>query len=177
MHIRPATLDDAPSIARLHAESWQTAYRGMLSDAYLDGEALAERSALWHKLMHSPLPDQYVVVAELDEQIVGFACAFGKSDERWGTHLDNLHVAYQHKGRGIGTLLMAHVAAWADAAYPGQGLFLWVLEQNIPARRFYERLGAIDAGAGSWDPPGGGSVTVLRYAWPSVQPLLVPRSE
>ena len=37
MQIRLATLADAEAIAHVHAESWRTAYRGALSDAYLSG--------------------------------------------------------------------------------------------------------------------------------------------
>ena len=38
---------DANAIAAVHAESWRTAYRGILSDAYLDGPIDAERRRLW----------------------------------------------------------------------------------------------------------------------------------
>ena len=34
--LREGTEHDAAAIAQLHADSWRSAYRGMLSDEYLD---------------------------------------------------------------------------------------------------------------------------------------------
>jgi hypothetical protein len=44
--LRDATEHDSPAIARLHADSWRSAYRGMLSDDYLDHRAHSERAAV-----------------------------------------------------------------------------------------------------------------------------------
>ena len=41
--LRPAQASDADALAALHAGSWQRTYRGMMSDAFLDGEALDNR--------------------------------------------------------------------------------------------------------------------------------------
>src|SRR5260370_3616130 len=42
--VREARPEDWPAIAELHVKSWQSAYREILSDAYLDGEAADERA-------------------------------------------------------------------------------------------------------------------------------------
>lgn len=44
---REAEATDADKIATLHAESWKRAYRGHLSDAYLDGPIEDERRSVW----------------------------------------------------------------------------------------------------------------------------------
>ncbi len=36
MRVRPATIDDARSIAELHIRSWQWAYKGLIPDSYLE---------------------------------------------------------------------------------------------------------------------------------------------
>ena len=77
---------------------------------------------------------------------VGFACAYGSEHDRWGTKLDNLHISPSKKRKGIGTKLLADVASWSSKNYPGKGIFLWVFEQNLPARHFYEHLGGIITG-------------------------------
>jgi ribosomal protein S18 acetylase RimI-like enzyme len=165
MRIREANKDDAGNIARLHAASWRNAYRGALSDAYLDGPIEAERSELWRGRFERPGANQFVAVAESFDQIVGFVCAYGGHDPQWGTFLDNLHVAKGHEAQGIGTRLMGEVASWSAEAYPLQGIYLWVLESNIPARRFYERLGGENAGSGLWDAPDGCALPKLRIVW------------
>ena len=163
--IRPAGRPDAKPIARLHADSWRTAYRGALSDAYLDGPIDAEREALWAERLARPAADQYVVIAESDGQAVGFLCAYGGQDPRWGTFLDNLHVAPALKRRGIGARLMSELAAWSARLHPGQGIYLWVLASNRAAQRFYEQMGGENAGRDMWTPPDGSALPKLRIAW------------
>ena len=172
MNIRTADKEDAEAIALLHAESWRVAYRGMLSDAFLEGDIIADRLNTWQQRLAAPTDDRLTIVALEDQEIVGFACAFGKEDAIWGTLLDNLHVRTERKGQGIGRRLIIEVARWTYRQYPDSGLFLWVLEANESARRFYDRLGGQDKGQSVWEPPGGGSLVRLRYAWPNLEPLL-----
>jgi ribosomal protein S18 acetylase RimI-like enzyme len=172
MRIRQATERDADSIAQLHAQSWRTAYRGALSDAYLDGPIEAERIELWRGRFAQSAPNQFIAVAESPEKIVGFVCAYGGDDGRWGTFLDNLHVALEHKRQGIGAQLMGAVASWSARAYPGRGVYLWVLQSNIAAQRFYARLGGENAGSDVWTPPDGSALPKLRIAWRDAEALL-----
>ena len=172
MHIRIAVPTDAPSIAALHAASWRIAYRGALSDEYLAGDILSERNSIWAERFFSPPPNQYVAVAEIDNQLVGFACAYAGHDARWGTLLDNIHVVHALQRQRIGTQLMSSVASWCALNHPHEGLFLWVLKSNAPAQRFYENLGAVKAGSDIWSPPGGGAIPRFRYAWQNVETLL-----
>lgn len=172
MKTRLADIGDVAAIANLHAESWRVAYRGMLTDGYLDRQIHSERLALWEQRFHSPAPNQHVCVAEVDDEIVGFACTYGGEDARWGSFLDNLHVAPGHKRLGIGKALMRQAAEWSLAGYPKCGLYLWVLESNTPAIHFYEKLGGVRSGDGIWCPPDGGSYVKFRYAWSNLEPLL-----
>lgn len=171
MRIRDALKSDADDIARLHAASWRTAYRGALSDAYLDGPIEAERANLWRGRLAQPAGNQLAVVAESAGKMVGFACAYGGEDQRWGTFLDNLHVTPDLKRRGIGAQLMDAVAAWSEKNYPGQGIYLWVLGSNLAAQRFYARLGGENAGTDLWTPPDGSALPKIRYAWRSAEVL------
>ena len=42
---------DFPQVATLHAESWRRHYRGAYSDAYLDGDVVADRLEVWGERM------------------------------------------------------------------------------------------------------------------------------
>jgi len=171
--IRIAGPNDAAAIAALHAESWRNSYRGILADDYLDGRILLERIAVWRERFRAPKPRQYVVVAEDQGAVVGFACAYGNADDRWGTNLDNIHVLPAQKRKGIGAGLIANVASWSSENHQGKGLFLWVFERNLPARHFYERLGGVVAGDTIWTAPEGTLVKQLRYAWKDPAELIV----
>ncbi len=67
--------------------------------------------------------------------------------------------------RVIGKRLMRAIAARSHRHYPDTGLYLSVVAANLPARRFYEALGAINQESWLWEPPSGGQVTAPRYVW------------
>lgn len=170
---RSARSSDAHAIAALHTDSWQRAYRGLLPDAYLDNEVEADHAALWQRRFNDP--DQHTVtltlVAEVESELLGFAHSVVDDDAEWGTLLDNLHVRHDARRLGIATQLMAETAARLHARAPGSpGLSLWMLEDNAPARRFYDALGGRVVGSGI-SPEGGGSAPALRYSWPELDAL------
>jgi GNAT superfamily N-acetyltransferase len=165
MTIRMAEPADADVIAQLHARSWHTAYRGVLSDAFLDGPLLADRQALWRaRFAEVNRTGQMVLVDEEAGKILGFACAFLDADPEWGTLLDNLHVVPESKGKGLGRQLMAEVANQILKLNRTR-LHLWAFEQNHAARRFYERLGGIITTSHAESAPDGREVNAVRYCW------------
>lgn len=162
--IRFAKPEDADAIAELHAASWRSAYRGMLSDAYLDGGVLEERRDLWRRrLQTEPGLDQGVLVAEEDGSLVGFICIFLEAEPGQGPLLDNLHVRPDRKGGGLGQRLIREGIAWMRTRGTFERWHLWVLEANLPTRLVYEHLGweaverVIHAG------PDGTRIPVWRY--------------
>ena len=118
--------------------------------------------------MTSPAANQYVVVAEREGELVGFACVYGADDERWGSLLDNLHVRTDLHRSGIGRRLVGEVARWCAEHYPDHGLYLWVLGQNTNGRAFYARIGGTDVGGEHREANvGGGGIVneIRRIAW------------
>lgn len=175
MSIRSAGPADAVAIAALHTNSWQLAYRGILRDDFLDGALPENRRALWReRLAAKPSGDQLILIDEDAEQIRGFACAFLNSDPQWGTLLDNLHVNPNVKGQGLGRQLMFEVAAWS-LKNDCPRLHLWAYEQNLAARRFYERLGGSLTECCAELAPDGEQLNAVRYCWPDLSGLINAR--
>jgi GNAT superfamily N-acetyltransferase len=180
--LRPAGAGDAPAIARLHAESWRRHYRGAYADAFLDGDVLADRLAVWHQRLSTPDPQRVTVVAENDGAVIGFAHAVVDEDPAWGALLDNVHVAHDHKRLGIGTLLMAASARVAVERARLPRLYLWVLEANVAAQAFYRARGGTPVERRPVPPPGGvpgrltGDPLAIRYVWPEPT-VLVAQAE
>lgn len=170
---REAIPDDIEGIARLHVTSWQENYRGAFSDTFLDAEAIIERRLTWHERLNNPEPGQFVYVAEWKGAIVGFVCAYFDHSSKYGTLLDNLHVAAGIKGRGIGTGLMGLVAQAIKARELHTGLYLWVLAQNKEAHDFYRKRGGEKIETVEGHDIGDRSVMKTRFFWKFPEDLLL----
>ncbi len=176
--LRRAGAADAGAIAALHAESWRRHYRGAYSDAFLDGDVLEDRLVVWRERLAAEEDARVTIIAEAGAP-VGFVNAYLAADPRSGTLVENLHVARDVQRGGLGRRLMAAVAEVCCSRARGEGMYLWVLEQNAPAQAFYEAIGGRPGESARVEPPGGvpgrlyGSPRKLRYVWPA--PLTLRR--
>jgi ribosomal protein S18 acetylase RimI-like enzyme len=173
VRFRHATPDDVAAIARLHAQSWREHYRGAYSDAFLDGEAFADRLAVWHGRLGGSDPSRFTIIAESGAAAAGFAHAILDEDPVLGAVVQNLHVTTTMQRQGIGSGLVAEVARTVVDQRPASGLHVWVREQNGPATTFYQALGGTPAGRKLGGPfADGGRTAVLCLAWPSPATML-----
>jgi len=89
-------------------------------------------------------PAAEAVVAEHEGRVIGFALFFTNFSTflgKPGLYLEDLYVQPAHRGGGVGRALLTHLAALANAR--GYGRFEWsVLDWNVDAIRFYEKMGA-----------------------------------
>ena len=173
MLYRIANINDLEELASLHAESWRNSYRGIFSDNFLDNDVWNDRKQAWVSRLSSPKRNQHILVAIDDNEMCGFICAFGDESIKWGTFIDNLHVAKIAQDKGVGKQLMYLTAQWADETFEHKGMYLEVLEDNLNARHFYHRLGAKHQETNLWQPPGSDTeVNELLYVWESNHVLL-----
>ena len=163
---RAAQPRDAEAVASLHARSWRENFRGEFTDAFLDGDLPGERLRVWRGRLDRPAENQFVQVALDGANLVGFVCAYGAHDPRWGSLIDNLHVADAAKKTGVGSSLMRQAGAWLASRFADQAVHLLVLESNSAARRLYERLGGRSAEVFTTETHGGAVVRSCRYVWP-----------
>lgn len=171
--LRPMRADDADAVALLHATSWRSAYRGLLTDEFLDHGVVADRQAVWRERLLGPAaaPAFGFVVEDAEGRLIGFTYVLLHHDPVWGTLIDNLHVHPEHKGGGLGRQLLHAVACKLGAEHT-QPLFLWVLDGNEPAKRFYARMGAEFAEQSMAPPFGGVSLPEWRCVWRHPSSLL-----
>ena len=166
-----ATLSDAEAIAQLHADSWRRTYRGIYTDEFLDADLVGERLGVWRKRLSQEPTNRFVCVAEDDDRLAGFVCGFADADPSWGSLIDNLHVAIDVRRRGIASELMRRAGDWFAANASSSGAYLWVLEANAGARRFYEALGGTNAEIVFRKLESGNPGKVCRYTWPDASQL------
>ena len=170
--LRDAQLTDATTIAQLHAQSWRQTYRGIYSDAFLDHNVLEDRYTVWQERLTTPRQQQQVILAEQATTLVGFACLFIDDDLQFGTLLDNLHIAAQWQGAGIGKQLLQACATRISDLSKNHKLYLWVYETNERARKVYERLGAVHHETVDQPTASGTPARACRYVWEDVSVLL-----
>ena len=143
LRIREAEPQDAAAIAELHVRSWQTAYRGQLTDDYLDGLNVQERLDQHRQSLESPMPGWRTWIAEEDGRPVGFAVTGPSQDSDADPKTAELYAIYldpDRVGTGLGRSLFEHSVG--DLRSRGfTTATLWVLETNELARRFYEIAG------------------------------------
>lgn len=140
--IRQPTLEDADAIARVHALSWQSTYRGIVPDEFLDDIDVAVWAERHRRNMAEDPVDFVSHVAEAHGEIVGWALGGPNRDDslEYASELFTIYLHPDYLRRGIGRRLMAAVAGSLLAAGSGS-MLVWVLSENRPARRFYEALG------------------------------------
>jgi len=121
--IRAAREDDAVAIAQAHID--------------------ARRIAMpWLPVVHTfeetvqffgdfVIPNQVVLVAELEEGVVGLIAIEG-------AYVEHLYIAPAHQGIGIGEALLQKAKELRPV-----GLMLWTFERNHRARAFYEKRGFV----------------------------------
>jgi GNAT superfamily N-acetyltransferase len=166
VNVRPAGPADAPGIAAVHVGSWRNAYRGMLPDAFLDGLDVERRTAGWFRQLGDPDPRARVLLAEDPAgTVTGFVHLVPTRDDDGDDttgEVTSIYVSPESWGTGAGRALMA---AAVDAATQAgfATLTLWVLRDNVRARRFYEAAGWAPDGATKDDVVAGTAVTEVRY--------------
>lgn len=165
--IRGATTADLAAIAEIHASSWRAAYRGIFSDAFLDGDLLEERKTRWSGIAERMGPRDNLLIATDGKGTVGFIAGWTSvtlgCEDGYGLYIDNLHVRPDLRGNKYGESLFRALAGHATANMKVRA-YLWLLDGNAPAHRFYHRLGGRD-GEHRMIELGGRTVGETRIVW------------
>jgi len=167
LSIRRAQPSDAEALAVLHVRAWQWAYRGQLPDEYLDRlTGTIERRVEWRRAALENITSEYRTwVAEFDGRIIGFADTGPVEDLDPEAKIAKLYTLYLDEtvvGQGVGRALLIH--AMDDLARRGyREAILWVLDNNLRARRFYEAAGWYEDGATQVESLGDVEVREVRY--------------
>ncbi len=163
LSIRMASVDDKAEVARVHVRTWQVAYRGLLPDEYLDQLRPEDRVARY--TFASDAPNQGATLVALDDGAIGGFTLFGGSRDGDLPDAGEIYAIYvdpDQWGAGAGRRLLANARSRLDEMC-FRDAFLWVLDGNDRAQRFYE----ID----QWSPDGirrheeiwGITVSEVRY--------------
>ncbi len=162
--IRRADRSDAVTIASIHIASRRSTYKSFYAETYMAGPIEQDTRAIWaSRLVGNDVPT--VLLADQLGLSVGFLAWVPAHDPIHGGMIDNFHVLPDHKCKGIGRLLFREICAISAREQPGQPLFLWVYEENAPARQAYARLGGVECDRISKPLPDGNMAGAVRVVW------------
>ncbi|MFT9495252.1 GNAT family N-acetyltransferase [Anaerosolibacter sp.] len=142
--IRYATLVDSNILGEIHSESLQEAFKSIIPDHILNEEFCAERRAKGFTRELSEASPKTAIAFEGNES--AGLISFGKSrydnnDTPW-IEIWRVYIIPKFWGNGLAKDLME----WAVKEVQEKNftnIELWVFEENIRARKFYEKIGFI----------------------------------
>ena len=174
IRIRAARPADARAMARVHVDSWRTAYEGIVPADFLAGLSYDSREAWWEQVLTMERPGVLSLVAETGSgDLVGLA---GTGPEREGnpTYRAELYVIYllaEYQRQGLGRrLFSASVRRLLRGGF--NSLLVWVLKDNLGACRFYESIGGRQVGYKTIT-IGGADLVEVSYGWKDIGDLTV----
>jgi ribosomal protein S18 acetylase RimI-like enzyme len=184
--IRPAVVDDAPTMGRVMVESWLSAHRGQMPDAAwqkrLDEwtpevSARGWAGALTGHAQGNTARDVFLVAEDDAGVLIGLVSGTAADDDPSGStaEIGSLYVLPDRRGQGFGrSLLRAACGELAELGF--SALHIDVLAANSPARAFYEAMGGHATGQRMFDEEG--HLLPLRiYEWPDINVLTHISSE
>jgi GNAT superfamily N-acetyltransferase len=162
--VRVATPLDAEAIGLVYTRSWQSSYRGILPDPYLDRLDARQRAAAQRKNLTDGEDLHLVAYDTTFLEIVGFCDAgMNRRGGPWAGEIYTLYLLDHAKRHGIGRQMYERARTWLDDNAL-RGLIIWVLAANHHARQFYEALGG-RLGPRMQSRVGGALVTEQAYVW------------
>lgn len=162
-------------MAKVHIVSWRETYPGLLPDQMLARLSIAREAIRWQRMLERPRTwgATLAFVAEQRGSIVGYGSCHEQRtrllyDRAFTAEVGELYVLRHAQGLGAGSGLMSAMArALFDLGH--RAMSLWVLEQNTPARGFYERIG------GQLIAEKRTNFVELAYGWSDLRTLIFAR--
>ncbi len=176
LKIRKAMRNDAATIARVHVETWRSAYAGSVPNRYLLELSSEVEAVRWQRRIGQARSRETTLVAEVPSPtsslLVGFVS--GGPARRHSppakAEVYTLYVLDDYQNLGIGRALLTGLLR--DLLARGYNdAFLWVLADN-PARFFYQAMGGQAAGQQE-EAFAGAKLKEEAYIWPDLVSWLI----
>lgn len=141
--IRKAVEDDSKEIALLIIRSWTTAYRGLISDDFLDNMSMENIEKNWKKNIISQNDKNKIFVYEERDKIlgvIGFGSPLDKENRKYNSEIYVLYVEPTLKRKGIGSKLFDFAKEYF-IRHGKDNLIIWCLKGNEQGMNFYKKMG------------------------------------
>lgn len=152
--------DDRLAISRIYEESWKFAYKDIIPKTYLESIPAGR----WAPNIEKEGMNTLVLIE--DGMFIGTSsyCKSRFSDFSDLGEIVSIYLLPQYIGKGYGKLLLNAVKEELGQLGFNE-IFLWVLEDNLRARKFYEKAGFTTSGNYLNDNIGGKDLRELQYKY------------
>lgn len=139
--IRKIQEKDLETITDIQITNWQSAYRGIIDDSFLDN---MNKEALIAKRKNRSINDNFIVAIK-DNEVVGFRSYIAKSrytseKEEIDCEIMAIYVKIDMQQKGIGRKMVEYVISDFKNLNKKK-MIIWCLKENYPSRKFYEKIG------------------------------------
>jgi len=138
--LRKALPVDVHDIARIHVNSWKTAFEGLMPQKYINGYTCSSRIDEWNRVIKTNA--ETVVVAECDSKVVGLMSYSAHLHLLDTLELSKIYLCPTVYGKSIGSKFMNYLMNEAEAKGI-KVINLYVLDNNESAIRFYMKHGFV----------------------------------
>lgn len=139
--IRYADINDAQILGDISNKAWNAAYKNIVPDHILNNISTEKRKSYFEKSILNHWEHNALIFN--DNEALGFIalvkCRDSDKDDSYG-EIGGLYLYPQYRHQGIGCKLIL----WGLNELKKSGYktaTLWVLEENLSARTFYEKIG------------------------------------
>ncbi len=159
MEIRNITKnDDFTLIREIYEKSWKYAYKGIIPMDYMNS---VPKERWGGKITENGRTE---IGAFEDGRIIGTASFCASRWKKFADHgeIVTIYLLPEYIGRGAGSALIERcISALKEQGF--RRILLWVLEENVRARRFYEKHGFVLTDEYMDDNIGGRDVREVMY--------------
>ncbi|MEB3054635.1 GNAT family N-acetyltransferase [Bacillus pseudomycoides] len=132
--VREMNVEDITAVQEVAKIAWHDTYKGIIPQEIQDKFL---KQAYSNEIMKRRLEHSYLLVAEVEDQIVGFA-NFSPVKHQNEAELGAIYLLPDHQGKGIGTALLQRGIAVLDGA---KKIYICVEAENEKGKQFYTAKG------------------------------------
>jgi GNAT superfamily N-acetyltransferase len=150
LNFRKVKLSDTNGIAKVHVDTWNATYKGLISEKILQRRTYEVLQRRWYERIGTLTNKEIIYIAEDDYgEIVAFIMAASEKFNLIGTLQDlndyegelmAIYVLKEYQNKNIGFRLLSLVVNYLLRKNVNS-MTVWVLKEN-PSKVFYKRLGA-----------------------------------
>lgn len=141
INIRNAVLGDEKILAHIQTESWKSGFGTIISQEELDKHTnVAKVEEMYVNVLTHHFAEGRILEVDEKPHCIAFWSKAREEEDKGRAELICIHSLENNWGKGYGSMMMEQVLEEIKkAGYPE--VILWVFEDNIRARKLYEKWG------------------------------------